>query len=98
MIEAHQRLSIETARRFLRALLDNGYLIGVEVFGEDDCCEHGREECPSDGFGLCDTMHEPWSVGSDCNRAKRFLMRPHDDLMTEGVALAIADNWREGIR
>lgn len=81
----------------LQALVDEGWMIGVEVFGEDDCCLHGEDaDCPSAGWGLMDTMHTPHSVGSDCNRAVPFMMRPHDDLMVESIRNGIADNWVYG--
>lgn len=83
----------EQAKDAVLLLAREGWLIGVEVFGTDDCCLHGDDPCPSDGFGLCDAMHEPVSWGSDCNRAERFLLRPHDDLMTAELASAIEDNW-----
>lgn len=79
------------AATMLSTLIDNGWLLGVQVFGVDDCCEHGDDPCPADGFGLCDNMNQHSPGGSDCNRAERFLMRPHDLLMTNEVAEAIAD-------
>lgn len=69
----------------LADLVRRGVLIGVEVFGTDDCCEHGPfDECPANGFGLCDTFG-PASVGSDCNRAERWIMRPSDEHMTDDL-------------
>lgn len=74
----------------LHQLIDSGWLIGVEVFGTTDCCEHGQmqgdEGCISTGFGLCDVFSRHSPAGSDCNRAARFLFRPHDALMTEAIA------------
>lgn len=72
----------------LLELADEGWLLGVEVFGADDCCEHGlHTECPANGFGLCDTQN----ALSDCNRAERWLMRPRDSLMTEDLADIVSD-------
>lgn len=53
-------------------------LVPVEVFGEDDCCEHGMAadsaECPSTGYGLSDAV-PAWS---DCNRASGRIYRVED--------------------
>jgi hypothetical protein len=48
-------------------------LVPVEVFGTDDCCQHGHEEgdCPSKGYGLSDGV----SAWSDCNRATGQIYR-----------------------
>lgn len=50
-------------------------LVPVEVFGTDDCCEHGSSMehggCPSSGYGLSDAV-EAWS---DCNRASGRIYR-----------------------
>lgn len=82
--EAGQMTEYE-AQIMLHALVGQGWLIGVEVFGADDCCEHGMyEECPANGFGLCDVFSKH-SAGSDCNRAEDWLMRPKDGLMTESL-------------
>lgn len=41
-------------------------LVPVEVFGENDCCEHGTAaDCESAGYGISDAV----SAWSDCNRA-----------------------------
>jgi len=51
-------------------------LVPVEVFGENDCCEHGvAADCASSGYGLMDAVPE-WS---DCNRARGHIYR-FDDL------------------
>jgi hypothetical protein len=86
----------DQALRSLLGLIDGGWLIGVMVFGTDQCCLHDPDgfnevNCPSTSYGLCDTMHDPHSVGSDCNRAERFLMRPHDLLMVPEVFEGIRD-------
>ncbi len=74
------------AQETILGLIQDGYLIGVEVFGTDGCCAHPHDEdCPSAGFGLCD-MFGPHSVGSDCNRANRVLMRPADIIDFASVA------------
>lgn len=57
-------------------LIGAGRLIPVQVFG-------------ADSYGLCDRF-SPHTVGSDCNRADDFLLRPVDQLMTEPVRAAIA--------
>ena len=76
------------------ALLDlvrRGVLVGVEVFGTDQCCEHGEHvDCDSTGYGLCDRF-TPHSVGSDCNRSAPFLLRPADGQMTDALRAAIAE-------
>ena len=75
-------------------LIQRGALVGVEIFGSDDCCEHGmHESCPADGFGLCDNFG-PHTVGSDCNRAERFLLRPSDACMTDRVLHEITNGDR----
>lgn len=86
----------DEAHTAILALLTDGWLIGVEVFGEDDCCLHRHpgaggegEACESNGFGLCDNFGRH-SVGSDCNSAEPFLLRPSRLLMTPEV-LALRD-------
>ncbi len=49
-------------------------LVPIEIFGEDDCCEHDIEPCKSDGYGLCDAV----SSWSDCNRADGKFYRVDD--------------------
>ena len=50
-------------------------LVPVEVFGENDCCEHGENaECKSAGYGLCDAV----TAWSDCNRAIGHIYRFED--------------------
>lgn len=69
--------------RQLLELVRSGALIGVEVFGTDDCCEHGPDtDCPSKGYGLCDAL----APHSDCNRARKWLLRPSDALMTQELS------------
>lgn len=82
----------EQAQAMILDLIAHGYLIGVEVFGAENCCEHGidSDECETQGYGLCD-MFGPHSVGSDCNRAVRVLMRPSDDIEFPPVAAALTD-------
>lgn len=81
------RITRDEARAQILALIRDGWLIGVEVFGADDCCEHGMHtECPADGFGLCD-MFGPHSIGSDCNSAEPVLMRPDRTLYYEDDAI-----------
>lgn len=81
-----------TDAELLIELVRRGVLIGVEVFGTDQCCQHGEHvECPSTGYGLCDSFG-PHSVGSDCNRADAFLMRPNDEAMTAELREAIHDD------
>lgn len=86
----------DEALAMLRALVDDGWLLGVGVFGDESCCLHGDPvpegvDCPVTGFGLCDNMNEHSPGGSDCNRAERFLMRPHDDLMVTTIYDAIKE-------
>lgn len=50
-------------------------LVPVEVFGTNDCCQHGPDtSCESKGYGLCDAV-EAWS---DCNRAIGRIYRRED--------------------
>jgi hypothetical protein len=50
-------------------------LVPVEIFGEDNCCEHGENaECKSAGYGLSDAV----SAWSDCNRAIGHIYRFED--------------------
>lgn len=82
----------------IAALVRSGALIPVQVFGS---CDHpvtndrGQtfrcEEPDHWGFGLSDRMSEHAMVGSDCNRAEGFILRPSDALMgTAAVREAIA--------
>lgn len=71
----------EEALILIHALVDEGWLIGVELFGEDE----------DTGVGLCDVFSKNSPSGSDCNRAERWLMRPHDNLMTEALRLKIIE-------
>ena len=82
-------LSGPEAAAVLRALVEDGWLIGVEVFGAHCCDDIGACEREG-GFGLCDVFG-PASVGSDCNRAEKFLLRPADKLMHENLDKAIHD-------
>ena len=74
-MEAESKLAFPglTMQEALKFLLDGGHLIPIEVFGADD------------GYGLCDkfTKHSPG--GSDCNRARPFMLRPSDELMTPEI-------------
>lgn len=73
------------AHALLVELVRLGVLVGVEVFGADSCCEHGDfADCDAAGFGLCDVFG-PHSVGSDCNRAERWLLRPRDGLLSDDL-------------
>lgn len=84
-----------TAQSLILSLIEQGYLIGVEVFGTDGCCEHGdHTDCESTGYGLCD-MFGPHSVGSDCNRATKVLMRPSDALDFPAIAAALTKETHE---
>lgn len=89
---------VNAAEEALILLIKNGALLPVMVFGTTDCCAHGpfdpsnpaaHRDCVSVGHGLCDTFG-PHTVGSDCNRAERYLMRPSDELMTPRVLEALA--------
>lgn len=75
-------------------LVQRGVLVGVEVFGTNTCCDHGVDPsdaaCESTGYGLCDRFSEH-SVGSDCNRADAFLLRPSDPHLTADLRAAIGD-------
>lgn len=63
----------------LALCIEQGWLIPVQVFGTDQCCEHGEyAECLSTGYGLCDRFSKHSPAGSDCNRADNFLLRPSD--------------------
>lgn len=75
-------LTPEQAQALVLALIAQGYLVGVEVFG-------------TDSFGLCDVFG-PWSVGSDCNRAEKVLMRVADVIDFTKVHEALVDEklWR----
>jgi hypothetical protein len=72
----------EQAKALVLALIEQGYLVGVEVFG-------------TDSFGLSDVFG-PWSVGSDCNRAEKVLMRVADVIDFTEVHDALVDEklWR----
>lgn len=85
----HTRHELEALEDYTRLAADAppGYvpvvLIPVEVFGEDDCCEHGLQDhtpgvvdqCESRGYGLSDAV----SSWSDCNRARGHIYRAEDD-------------------
>jgi hypothetical protein len=54
-------------------------LVPVEVFGSEECCEHGQRDlrdppCPSMGYGLMDAV----AAWSDCNRAIGHIYRVDD--------------------
>lgn len=84
-------------------LILTGALVPVSVFGPGLVCPScakglDDEPCPHCGsevvgsFGLCDRFTHVGSVGSDCNRAEWFLLRPTDELMdSEGVRQALRD-------
>lgn len=71
-------------------LVKHGWLVGVQVFG-------------AESFGLCDQFafdrvsrdygdgFNCRIVGSDCNRAERWLMRPAVPLMSETLAALLGD-------
>lgn len=75
----------DEARDALTALVNEGWLVGVAVFGgaiDEDW-----------SYGLCDRFGPHTPAGSDCNRAAPFIMRPHDDLMTPKLrALVMAED------
>lgn len=72
----------------LLQLAEEGWLLGVDIFGADDCCEHGpHTDCPANGYGLGDTQN----AMSDCNRAEKWLMRPRNSLMTQDLADVLSD-------
>jgi hypothetical protein len=57
-------------------------LVPVEVFGTEDCCQHGdnvdhdNRQCTSIGYGIMDAV----SAWSDCNRAIGRIYRAEDRL------------------
>lgn len=89
MPEQREPLTGPQAAAVLRALVEDGWLIGIEVFGAHCCDDIGACERES-GFGLCDVFG-PASVGSDCNRAEGYMLRPADALMVDGLKAAIND-------
>lgn len=62
-------------------LIERGVLIAVSVFGS-----MGDEDW---GYGPCDSFTKRNQIGSDCNRAARFLLRPDEGRMTPAVLAAI---------
>jgi hypothetical protein len=72
---------------WIKNLIRSGALIPVQVFGTNECCEHGSmgagQDCPSTGFGLCDRFSSHAPGGSDCNRAEFFLLRPSNEVMAD---------------
>lgn len=78
------------AAAVLRALVEDGWLIGVEIFGAHCCDDPTGCESETAGFGISDVFG-PASVGSDCNRSESFLLRPADALMHKNLELAIHD-------
>jgi len=89
---AREPLTGPQAAAVLRALVEDGWLIGVEVFGAHSCDDIAACEREG-GFGLSDVFG-PASVGSDCNRAESYLLRPADKLMHENLEKAIHDEKR----
>lgn len=95
-------MGVTDDQAILLDLVRRGVLMGVEVFGTDSCCKHGHlnagdipivddeTDCPATGYGLCDRFSEH-AVGSDCNRADAFLLRPADGFMTDALREAIHD-------
>ena len=76
-------------------------MIGIQTFGTEDCCLHnpdGREDqlCDAAAYGLMDKFG-PHSVGSDCNRAEPFMLRPADELMDAELKAKLADGEMVGV-
>jgi len=67
----------QEAQVIINKLIDEGWLIGVKIFGDES-------------YGLMDQFRMP-HVGSDCNRAEHFLMRPKDGLMTQELKEKLSD-------
>lgn len=86
-------MTADEARFALAQLIDDGWLIGVEVFGAH-CCDDIAGCTNESGFGLCDTFSSH-ACGSDCNRAEKWLMRPSDTLMGS-VTNMLHDGYDEG--
>lgn len=79
----------DEALEAITTLVNEGWLMGVAVFGGDPADDPENEW----SFGLCDRFGPHTPGGSDCNRAAPFIVRPHDDLMTPELrALVMAED------